>query len=121
MFDLPESARPDPDTPAPVRFLADYDNLLLSHADRSRFVGDVERGTFTYLAGPIPGMVMLDGTAAGQWHLRRDEGATTMVLRLARPLSGAEETAVQSEADALMRFSLPDSVEHRLELTRYER
>ena len=121
LFDLPDAPRPDPDTPAPVRFLADFDNLLLSHADRSRFIGEVERTLFTYVDGPFPGMLMLDGTAVGQWYLRRDGGVVTAVVRLARPLSGAEDAAVRSEADAMLRFSVPGADEYALELAPYPR
>ena len=28
---------PDPETPAPARLLPEYDNAVLSHADRSRY------------------------------------------------------------------------------------
>ena len=121
LFDLPDAPRPDPDTPAPVRFLADFDNVLLSHADRSRFIGEVERKLFTYVDGPYPGMVMLDGLAVGQWHLRRDAGAVTAVVRLVRSLSAGEEEAVRSEADAMLRFSVPDATEYVLELATYGR
>jgi hypothetical protein len=119
LFDLPDAPRPDPETPAPARFLADFDNLLLSHADRSRFIGDVDREAFTYVDGPFPGMLMLDGTAVGQWHLRRDDGAVTMVLRLVRSLSADEDAAVRREAEAMLRFSRSDVSEYSLELHRY--
>ena len=38
LFDLPKAPRPDPDTDAPVRFLPEYDSVMIAHADRSRIV-----------------------------------------------------------------------------------
>ena len=66
-------------------------------------------------------MLMLDGTAVGQWFLRRDGGAVTAVVRLARSLSDSEEAAVRSEADAMLRFSVPNADDYALELARYGR
>ena len=71
LFDLPDAPRPDPDTPAPSRFLPEYDNVLLSHADRSRFVRDDRRGQ-PWTAPIIHGTVLHDGTIAGTWHIERD-------------------------------------------------
>ena len=45
LLDLPDAPRPGPDTPAPVRLVAEYDNLVLSHADRSRVISEADRGS----------------------------------------------------------------------------
>jgi winged helix DNA-binding protein len=119
LFDLPDAPRPDPGTPAPPRFLADFDNVLLSHADRSRFVSDADRAAFTYQDGPYPGMLIVGGIAVGQWHIRRDEGAGTMVLRLVRPLTADAEDAIRSEAAGVLRFSFPDAGGYAVELASY--
>ncbi len=74
LFDLPDAPRPDPDTPAPSRFLPEYDNVLLSHADRSRFVRDERQGQ-PWTAPIIHGTVLHDGTVAGTWHIERDRAA----------------------------------------------
>ena len=43
LYDLPDAPRPDPDTPAPVRLVAPFDNILLSHAERTRIISDEHR------------------------------------------------------------------------------
>ena len=116
LFDLPDAPRPEPDTPAPVRFLADFDNALLSHADRTRFIGEVERRLFAYQNGPFPGALLLDGTVVGQWFVRRTPEAATLVMRLARQLSAEDEQAVRAEAAAVLEFSYTDAGDHRFEL-----
>jgi hypothetical protein len=77
LFDLPDAPRPDPDTPAPVRYLYDYDNLLLSHADRSRVVYDVDYAAHGYGADSNrqPSSLLVDGFVAG--NLDRDPGQGT--------------------------------------------
>ena len=66
LFDVPDAARPDPATPAPVRFLPEYDNVLLSHADRSRFVDRDVRAL--YPAGRLGrGHVLVDGMLRATW------------------------------------------------------
>ena len=65
-FDVAHAPRPDPSTPAPVRFLPEYDNVLLSHADRARFFDrDVSA---LYPPGRLGrGHVLVDGMVRGTW------------------------------------------------------
>ena len=71
---------PDPDTPAPVRFLPEYDNALLGYKDRTRMIGDVHRR----LEDPgIPGnfrTFLVDGRVGGRWKLERERGRATLTI-----------------------------------------
>ena len=117
LFDLPDAPRPDPDLPAPPRFLADYDNLLLSHADRSRFVGAGAREALTYRTGPIPGALLVDGRMVGAWHIRGDAGQATVVIQTVAPLAPDDEAAVRAEADAMLEFSRPRTSQRGIEIS----
>src|SRR5215213_8127679 len=54
LFDLPGAPRPDPDTPAPARFVAAFDNLILSHADRTRIIATEHRKAIASKNGMVP-------------------------------------------------------------------
>ena len=70
LYDLPDAPRPDPDTPAPVRLVAPFDNILLSHGERTRIIGDEHRKRlFSGKNGVFPGTVLVDGFVAGTWEL----------------------------------------------------
>jgi hypothetical protein len=79
LLDLPDAPRPDPDTPAPPRFLPEYDNVLLSHADRSRF-GNDSAATLPWGPGGVHGSVLHDGVVAATWSIERDDASATAVL-----------------------------------------
>jgi hypothetical protein len=105
LVDLEDAPRPDPDTPAPTRFLPEYDNVLLSHADRSRFRHD--RG---WLAGGRGrGTVLSDGAVIGRWRVERGpaDGATLVVATRAR-LPKRVTASVEAEGRRLLRFLAPD-------------
>ncbi|MGW3121626.1 DNA glycosylase AlkZ-like family protein [Streptomyces sp. NPDC001107] len=72
LFDLPEAPRPDAETPAPPRFLPEFDNLLLSHADRTRVV-PAEYWGRSWVGNQAYCTFLVDGFLAGVWRLA--EGA----------------------------------------------
>ncbi len=118
LFDLPEAPRPDADTPAPPRFLPEYDNALLSHADRSRFTRDDWRGQ-PWTARIIRGTVLHDGTFAGTWHIVRDRssGAATLIVDHVA-LNRRAQDSLAAEARHLVRFHEADATSHDVRLTR---
>ncbi|MET7686357.1 winged helix DNA-binding domain-containing protein [Streptomyces sp. NPDC005423] len=97
LFDLPDAPRPAADTPAPPRFLPEFDNLLLSHADRTRVVPPAYRGRASQ--GNVAHRTLLvDGFLAGVWKL---DGRELVVEPFGR-LSGAQREAVAGEGARML-------------------
>jgi hypothetical protein len=112
LFDLPDAPRPDPDTPAPVRYLYDFDNLLLSHADRSRVV-TVDYTTQGWGGGNMeqPRTVLADGCAAATWRIATGKKTATLTIRPFRSLTAAELDGVHTEGAALLAFHAPGAAQ----------
>lgn len=100
LVDLPDAPLPDPDTPAPVRLLPAYDNVLLGHADRSRIVADADRKQVAPGQARVLPTVLVDGYVCGTWSFTAGE----VRLALFRPLSAAEQRAVDHEIGRLLPF-----------------
>jgi hypothetical protein len=105
LFDVPDGLLVDPDVPAPIRFLPQYDNIFLSHEDRSRIL--VERITVADLAWK--GGVLIDGFVSGAWRIRREKGRATMTIELAVPPAGAPRTEIEAEGTRLFEFLAGDA------------
>jgi hypothetical protein len=96
LVDLPGAPRPDPGTPAPVRFLPAFDNAVLGYRHRRRIIDDDHLGLSVVGAR----VVLVDGRVAATWTV---EAGTVTVAPLGR-LAGADRTAVAEEGRALASF-----------------
>jgi hypothetical protein len=112
LFDLPDAPRPGADVPAPVRLLPEYDNLLLSHADRSRF-GAADRRRFAGAAGPFKGSVLVDGLVEAIWHSEHDPVTKRVTIVVEHvELDTGQQDDVAAEANAMARFWHPGALAH---------
>ncbi|MFI1382191.1 winged helix DNA-binding domain-containing protein [Embleya sp. NPDC020886] len=71
LYDVPDAPLPPEDAPAPVRFLPEFDNILLSHADRARIISEEDRKRMFTVNGIIRASFLVDGMVAGMWRLTR--------------------------------------------------
>jgi hypothetical protein len=106
LFDLPESPRPDADTPAPPRFLPEFDNLLLSHADRTRVVPAAYRGR-TWQRNQAYRTLLVDGFVAGIWQLTETGDAATLTVEAFAALTRDQRRAVAEEGEQLLTTMSP--------------
>ncbi|TMR95943.1 winged helix DNA-binding domain-containing protein [Nonomuraea basaltis] len=108
LYDLPDAVRPGEDVPAPVRLMYDFDNLFLSHADRSRVI--TENGAAVVQQGfmgtnVVPRIILVDGFTAGDWTVTRAKGTSTLNIHQWEPISVLEEA--EKEGLRLLEFLAP--------------
>jgi hypothetical protein len=104
LLDLPDAPLPDPDTPAPVRFLPEYDNLLLSHQNRTRVISE-KYHAHVFLAGlRVAAMILVDGFVAGAWKIEKAKGTATLMITPFGPLTPAVRAVLVEEGERLVRF-----------------
>ena len=104
LFDLPDAPRPDPDIPAPPRFLPEFDNLLLSHADRVRVVPPEHHGR-SWQGNQAYRTLLVDGFLAGVWKLEAD----ALVVELFGPLGKERRREVTAEGERLLKAMYGES------------
>ena len=78
LYDLRGAPRPPGDTPAPLRLLGEWDNVLLAHADRTRMFDDETRRRVIRKNGDVLPTILLDGVVAGTWWWRRKKEVATL-------------------------------------------
>lgn len=105
LFDLPDAPRPGAATPAPARLIPAFDNLLLSHGDRTRVIADHHRRALATMTNVVRGTFLVDGFVAGQWDLVRRGGELEVVLEPLVPLAPDDREHLRAEAERLTAFA----------------
>lgn len=100
LLDLPRAPLPPPGTPAPVRFLPKWDNLLLGHADRRRVIADELRKAVIGKNGDVGQTFLVGGVVAGLWTAVKGK----VTLAPFAPLPRTARRAVEDEAARLQAF-----------------
>ena len=114
LFDIADGPLPDPDTTVPVRFLPEYDNVLLSHSDRTRIV---PRGRTVPLPpgnGAVIGTFLVDGMMRGTWRITREITGAVLTVEPDEKLANSDRVALEAEGHELVRFSAADASSHEV-------
>ncbi|MCX4584945.1 winged helix DNA-binding domain-containing protein [Streptomyces sp. NBC_01481] len=106
LFDLPDAPRPDADTPAPPRLLPEFDNLLLSHADRTRVVPEAYRQR-TWKGNQAHCTFLVDGYLAGIWRLTDTKDSAHVIVQAFGKLTRGQREAVAEEAERMLTTLSP--------------
>jgi hypothetical protein len=101
LLDVPRAPLPRADVQVPVRFLPEYDNVVLSHSDRSRIVSPETKAWTTEVGW---GLVLVDGFTAARWRAFPDGGRTSLRVEPFRLLTKQERNEVEQEASELAGF-----------------
>jgi uncharacterized protein YcaQ len=101
LVDLPRLPLPDPDTPAPVRFLPTWDATLLAHARRTQILTEEDRPKVFNARTPqsMPTFIV-DGAVAGSWKFVRG----SIRVEPFRKLDRAVQRELDDEAERLAEF-----------------
>jgi hypothetical protein len=104
LFDLEDSPRPNPETPAPPRLLARWDSLLLAYGTkhRARVLPPKHQATVITRNADVLPTFLVDGFVAGTWLPRTGEAGPRIELRPFGRLAKVDREALEAEAARLL-------------------
>lgn len=105
LFDLPNASLPPADSIAPPRFLSEFDNMLLSYADRSRIMDEKHKPLIFTINGIIRSTFLIDGFVRGTWKIEQTNKSAALFIQPFERLSTADQEALAEEGAKLLTFA----------------
>lgn len=116
LFDLATIELPDPHTPAPVRFVAEFDNLLIGYADRTRILSEAHRRDVFTNNGIVKGTILHDGFTCATWKPTLTRTTAHLEIRPLQPIPKPALPSIEAEAARLLTFLAPSSKTYEVRL-----
>jgi Winged helix DNA-binding domain len=116
LYDLPDAPRPAADTPAPVRFLPEWDSVIVTRADE-RIVAKADRPRVFLPGLRVAALVLVDGMATASWKVSATSKKATLQIETFKPWPAARRREVAAEAEAVLRFVEPDVTTYDMKVT----
>jgi hypothetical protein len=98
LLDVLDGSLPDPDTPAPVRFLPESDSVVIAHSDHTRIAGESDRRR------AMPRTFLIDGFVGGTWRLIRSRRMISLEITPFAALAREDRVALAEEGVRLLTF-----------------
>jgi hypothetical protein len=116
LLDLPDAPRPVADTPAPVRFLPKWDNVLLAYERRERILPEPYRRIVIRKNGDVLPTFLVAGMVAGTWDAPL-RGRAILTLTPLQTIAGAQRAEIEEEGSRLLAWLRPDTDRRELRWT----
>ena len=115
LVDLPDLPLPPEDAPAPIRFLPEYDNILIAHKQRIRILPEQHRKEVFVSAGRVLGTVLIDGFVGAIWRARREKDRARLSISAFEAVDAATQARIEAEGLRLLRFIDEDAGDYAVE------
>jgi len=115
LLDLPELPLLPEDAPTSIRFLPEYDNILIAHKSRARILPEQHRKKVFVSAGRVLGSVLIDGFVGAIWKARREKDRARLSISLFEAADAKCQQAIEAEGMRLLRFIDEDASDCRVE------
>jgi hypothetical protein len=120
LFDLPGAPLPDADTPAPVRFIPDFDNLLLAYDNRQRIIADQHRPFVSPGLSSVLPTFLVDGFVCGTWKIERTTSGAKLIIQPFEPLTTNVSQDLREEGERLLHWVADKATVFEIEFVTYD-